>query len=190
MQINYKKYIPDLIKYHNQLVVLLWKLGWGKLLNCCPALFGRTLVIGQPGRGTGSPNQTAANYISQGDLIYCAPIFGGTSDWYLNVIANPQVEIWLPDGWYAGSAEIVEEAEERAGMLRKLLTASGLAAPLFTGIDPQRMDEERFRAASASYHLLRISRQSPRTGADGPGSLAWLWPLIFIFLLLRGRRRK
>jgi MYXO-CTERM domain-containing protein len=54
----------------------------------------------------------------------------------------------------------------------------------------QTMDMEAFHEATAAYRVLRISRQSPRTGTDGPASLAWLWPLIFIFLLLRGRRRK
>ncbi len=192
MQIDFgklKKRIPDLIVVHRQLMVLLWKMGLGKLINSWPALFGSTLVISQPAGSSGSALLTPLHYFSQGEWIYCTTFIEKKTDWALNVIANPQVEIWLPDGWYAGRAEIVEEGEERAAMLSKLLAGSGAVAQYLCGIHPLGVEEEKLREATADLRLLRVSRQSPRTGADGPGSLAWLWPLLFMLCLLRRRRR-
>jgi hypothetical protein len=38
--------------------------------------------------------------------------------------------------------------------------------------------------------LLRIKRQSPCTGVEGPGSLAWLWPFMFFVFLFHPRRKR
>ncbi len=172
------------------MMVLGWKMGLGKLINCWPAVIGRIMVISHKGRDTGSDYQTPVNYYPEGEFLYCTSAFGTDSDWYLNIIANPQVEVWLPDGWFTGEAEILDDSPVRREMLRNVLIASAFAAPLFAGIDPKGASEEEFDKVTADYRLLRIKRQSPRTGANGPGSLAWLWPLITLALLLKRRKRK
>jgi len=178
------------LKYFNHTIVILWKLGLGKLFNYFPIIFGRSLVIGFNSRSANGSSQISVNYFSQGDIIYCTDIWSGQTDWLLNIIANPQIEIWLPDGWFIGKAEIVDDSEERVTMLRKVLDSSGLAASVFTGINTKAMDEEQFMEAAEKYQLLRIRRHSPCTGTDGPGSLAWLWPLITLILLMRSKRKK
>lgn len=193
MQISREKlesYLPIFFKNFNRFIVLMWKLGLGKLINCWPAVIGRIMVIGHQGRGSGSAYLTPVNYCPHGDYVYCTAAFGEGSDWFLNVVANPQVEIWLPDGWYAAKAELVEDPQERLEMLRKVLIASGFSAPLFAGINPQTIGDEEFKEMTGDYRLLRISRQSPRTGSDGPGSLAWLWPFVVLVLLFRRGRKK
>jgi len=192
MQMNQQyleKYLPIAFRQFNRCMVYMWKLGLGKLINCWPPVFGRVMVISHRGRGTGNLYQTPVNYTEDGEYIYCTSAFGGETDWFLNILANPQVEIWLPDGWYTGVAEVVEESEGRNTMLRQVLIAGGFATPLFAGFQPKTMDEEQFDQLTADYRLLRIQRQSPRTGADGPGSLAWLWPIILGIVLLRKRRK-
>jgi hypothetical protein len=47
------------------------------------------------GGGAGNGSLTPVNYFSEGEFIYCTYVFKGKPDWYLDVIANPQVEIWL-----------------------------------------------------------------------------------------------
>ena len=193
MQINQEKfesYLPLFFKYLNRFMVTMWKLGMGKLINCWPSVIGRIMVISHHGRSSGKTYLTPVNYCERDEYIFCTSAFGGGSDWFLNVVANPQIEIWLPDGWYAGTAEIVDDADVRTEMLRQVLIESGFAAPFFANIDPKTMGEEEFKEATSDYRLLRITRQSARTGADGPGSLAWLWPLIAVVLLFKRRRRK
>jgi hypothetical protein len=173
-------------KYLNLIQVTGWKLGLGKFFNCFPALFGKTMVLDFSRREAKAPAQLPLVYYPQGDVLYCTAFGSVQPDWYLSVIANPQVEVWLPDGWYTGKAELVEDEEERAEILSKLIQNGGASASVWKKINWVDMDEDM----GAELPLLRIKRQSPCTGAEGPGSLAWLWPFFFFLFLFRPRRRR
>jgi hypothetical protein len=192
MQIKGKKmeeYLPLIIKGIHQGTVILWKLGLGKLVNFYAPAFGHTMIVSHHDRETGSLLQTSVNYVEDGENIYCTSFFDKDVNWFLNILANPQVEIWLADGWYAGVAEVVEESEQKNTLLRQILSAGGALAALLTGFQPKTLNEEKFNQAAMNYKLVRIRRQSPRTGADGPGSLAWVWPIMLIVFLFRRQRR-
>jgi deazaflavin-dependent oxidoreductase (nitroreductase family) len=151
-------------------------------LNMGPTLAGRYMVITHIGRKSGMKRRTPVNYALVDDEIYCTAGFGSASDWYRNLSANPQVEVWLPDGWWAGIAEEVTHPEARLPLLREVLIGSGFAA-LAAGVDPRQMTDEALDAATKEYRLIRIRRVAARTGKDGPGDLAWVWPLLVMVLL-------
>jgi deazaflavin-dependent oxidoreductase (nitroreductase family) len=183
------QYFPIISNYLNPVIVFLWRLGLGRLLNLWPGVTGRIMILKHNGRRTGKPIFTPINYIEHEGLIYCAASLGVHSDWYLNILADPQVEVWLPDGWYAGHAMVIDRQDDRLEMLRVVLSASNVAARM-TGIDLDLEDEE-FELAASDYKLISINRQSARTGVNGPGGMAWLWPFILFFMLgMRPRRRK
>jgi hypothetical protein len=122
-------------------------------------------------------------------MIYFAINQGVNSEWVQNIVANPQVEVWLPDGWYAGQADVVELPSDRLSLLRRSFKSNPISARI-AGIEPE-MEDQNFDLAVEDYALIRVIRQSPRTGVNGPGGLAWLWPFILIFLLgLRPRKRR
>ena len=58
------------------------------------------------------------------------------SDWYRNILANPEVEVWLPGDWQRGHAEDVSQDPQRIHLLRQVIIASGVVGPLF-GVVPQ-----------------------------------------------------
>ena len=165
----------------------LWRLGLGPLMSVWPTVLGRYLVIVHTGRKSGLPRYTPVNYTLIDGEIYVTAGFGQTADWVRNTRANPQVEVWLPDGWWAGVLEDVTGQEGHAQKLRRVLIDSGFAAPLFGGFNPHSASDAEIARASADYRLLRIHRTAARTGAGGPGEYAWVWPLL-TFLLLLGRR--
>lgn len=169
-------------KKGNTLMVWLWRLGLGKHINIVPRYAGRIMVLEHSGRKSGKRYRTPVNYAIVNGEIYCAAGFGPVSDWYRNIIANPQVEVWLPDGWWAGLAEEVLDADLRLPILRQVLTASGFAARLF-GVDPLKLSDEELDRLTRDYRLIRIRRTVARTGEGGPGDLAWIWPLTTFFLL-------
>jgi len=169
-------------KYFNRFMLLMWRLGLGPLLNMGPSLAGRYMVITHTGRKSGKKRRTPVNYALVDDDVYCVAGFGSASDWYRNIIANPQVEVWLPDGWWAGIAEEVIHPEARLPLLREVLIGSGFAA-YAAGVDPRQMTDEALEAATKEYRLVRIRRVAARTGKDGPGDLAWAWPLLVMVLL-------
>jgi len=178
-------------KVLNRFMLIMWRLGLGPLLNRGPAMAGRYMVITHTGRKSGVKRRTPVNYAIVNDEVYCTAGFGSVSDWYRNLIANPQVEVWLPDGWYAGIAEEVTHPEARLPLLRDVLIGSGFAA-LAAGVDPNKMTDEELDAVTKEYRVIHIRRVAARTGTDGPSDLVWVWPLvttILLALLLRPKRR-
>jgi deazaflavin-dependent oxidoreductase (nitroreductase family) len=177
-------------RWLNRYMLLHWRLGLGPYANR-RALSGQIMVLVHVGRKTGRIRRTPVNYVILDGDVYCTAGFGAVADWYRNLLANPQVEVWLPHGWWAGLAEDVSDSPERLALLRQVLIASGFAARA-AGLDPMRMSDEALDAASRSYRLVRIRRTQALTGPGGPGDLAWVWPVataLLLGLLLLPRRR-
>lgn len=136
-------------------MLLLWRSGLGRWVNAWPAVGGRIMVIGQTGRNSGLRRWTPVNYAMVNGDVYCTAGFGAHSDWYRNLLANPQVELWLPGGRRHGWAEDISGCEQHVHLLRQVLIASGFAAYL-AGINPRSISDEGLRKATADYRLVRI----------------------------------
>jgi deazaflavin-dependent oxidoreductase (nitroreductase family) len=177
----------QVFKALNRFMVFLFRLGLGQWLQFWPRVTGQILVLAHTGRKTGLTRRTPLNFaFVEGDLYVLAG-FGAVSDWYRNVRARPQVEVWLPGGWWEAVAEEASDHPERMRILRAVLVGSGFAAYAF-GVSP-RIPDERLAEISTGYRLIRLRRTAARTGPGGPSDLAWVWPLVAGLLLLRRRRR-
>ncbi len=189
---NSQEYLRQGFKLFNRFMLLMWRLGLGPYVNFWPAVVGRIMVLAHTGRKSGLVRRTPVNYAVVNGDIYCVAGFGQTSDWYRNVKANPAVEVWLPDGWWAGAVEEVVDPNLRTPLIRQVLIASGFAS-YAAGLNPNRLSDEALGAATADYCLLRIRRSAARTGRGGPADLAWFWPLatltLLLFVLLPKQRR-
>jgi len=178
-----------IFKSFNHFMILLWRLGLGSWGNGTE-FGGSIMVIKHTGRKTGLTRYTPLNYAVVDGNIYCTAGFGSITDWYRNLLANPQVELWLPDGRWAGVAGDVSDSKDRGALLRQVIIASGFAGPLF-GANPKKLIDADFEKLMDRYRLIRIQRKGAVTGPGGPGDLAWIWPLsTFILLLLWFRRRR
>jgi deazaflavin-dependent oxidoreductase (nitroreductase family) len=178
-------------KYFNRFMLLMWRLGLGPMLNWWPKLSGRILVIQHTGRKSGLRRRTPVNYAIVDGEIYCTAGFGHRSDWFLNIQADPNVEVWLPDSWWSGTAQDVSSDPRRLYLLRQVLIGSGFAA-FAAGINPYKISDEALEKVACDYCLVCIQRRAARTGPGGPGELAWIWPLATMILLplVLFRRRK
>jgi deazaflavin-dependent oxidoreductase (nitroreductase family) len=177
-------------KYLNRFMVMMFRLGTGPAI-WQPAPVGKIMVITHTGRKSGLTRRTPVNFAILDGEIYCTAGFGAGSDWYRNILANPQVEVWLPGGWWEGTAEDISGHANRLDILRQVLINSGFAARA-EGIDPHKITGEELARLTAAYRLVRIHRTAPRTGPGGPGDLAWVWQGVVLFLLglLLLRRKK
>ncbi len=169
-------------KYLNPTMMMMWRLGLGSWFKVCPEISGSVMVLTHFGRKTGKKRYQPLNYAIVDDDIYCVAAFGGISDWYRNIRANPNVEVWLPTGWWAGVAEDDSDSPARTQLLRKVLIGSGFAAYV-AGLNPRKMTDDEIDTESKKYRLLRIKRNAARTGPGGPGDLEWVWQLMTIILL-------
>jgi deazaflavin-dependent oxidoreductase (nitroreductase family) len=165
----------------NRGMVLLFRLGLGRLMNAWPSVGGRILVITHVGRRSGRRYRTPVNYAEHQHSLYCVAAFGARTDWYRNALADPLLEVWLPDGrWICEAKDATNEAG-RLDLVRAVLITSGFAAPLF-GLHPRAMTDEELAEVTDSYRLLRLSRREPLPG--GAGDLAWIWPTGFGLLVV------
>ena len=175
----------------NRGMVLLFRLGLGRLMNAWPSIGGRILVINHVGRRSGNRYRTPVNYAADGHSLTCVAAFGTRTDWYRNALAAPVLEVWLPDGRWLCEAQDVSADPRRLELMREVLIASGFAAPL-VGLHPHTMSDEELAAATESYRLLRLSRREALP--DGAGDLAWIWPaglgLLAVALAIRTWRRR
>ena len=181
--------LRQVFKSFNRFMLILWQLGLGTWFKFFPKVSGQVMVITHSGRKSSVKHRTPVNYAMVNGEIYCTAAFGARADWYRNIQANPDVEVWLPDGWYAGTAEDVSSSPNRLFLMRQVLIGSGFAAYLF-GVPPN-IPDERLANLTENYRLIHIRLKEPRTGSGGPGDLAWIWPLAtFILLPLALKRCK
>ena len=181
----------QLFKRFNPFMLLMWRLGLGKWVNCLPCWVGRIMVISHRGRRSGMRRYTPVNYALIEGELYCTAGFGKVADWYRNIMADPEVEVWLPDEWWTARVKDISESPYRIPIMRQVLINSGFAAPLM-GLHPGRMDDETLAAETSEYRLLHLKRIQPQTGKGGPGDLAWVWQaatVCLLFLLIRRSRR-
>ncbi len=184
-----ERVLRQLFKYGNRWLLLLWRLGLGTYGNS-PAT-SQVMVLTHIGRKSGRRYRTPVNYAIVDGAIYCTAGFGRRADWYRNLRAHPQVEVWLREGWWAGVAqEVTPDDPGFLPRMRQVLIASGFAAPLFAGIRPTVASDADLAQAVADYPLMRIQPTQARTGPGGPGDLAWVWPAATGFLLARQWRRR
>jgi deazaflavin-dependent oxidoreductase (nitroreductase family) len=117
------------------------------------------LVIRHVGRKSGRQYLTPVNYAPVDGQIYCAAGFGPGTDWYRNIMACPEAELWLPDGWHRARARDVSDSPCRAELLRAIVIASGLAGPLL-GVNQKKLTDEQMIAVARDYRLVHFALES------------------------------
>lgn len=179
-------------KIFNKFVVLLWRLGIGNSMGMYPEKTGQFLVIVHKGRLTGKTRYTPVNYARVEDELYVTAGFGEEAHWYKNIMANPNIEIWVNNERWGALAEDVSDHPDRLRLLREVLKGSGFAAVL-AGLDPRKLSDDELNAGSEKYRLVHLRRCEARTGDGGPGDLAWIWPnaaaVLFVLALAGWLRR-
>lgn len=182
--------LRSVFRQFNKFMLLMWDLGLGRWISAWPPVTGQIMVLKHTGRKSRQPRRTPVNYAVVDGEVYCVAGFGGISDWYRNLHANPKLEVWMPEGWWEGVAEEIGDVPNRLDLIRAVLIGSGFAA-VFAGLDPYTVSDEELLREVKDYKLMRIRREAARTGLDGPGQLAWVWPLAaFLLLPLALRRRR
>lgn len=170
-------------KYLNRFVVLLWRLGLGGWMNSWPQVGGRIMILTHSGRKSGCRYRTPLGYAFVDGDVYCTAEFGERTAWYRNIKHDPEVEFWLPVGWWTGVAEEVTDDTSRIRLLGEVLRNGGIAGRTLR-FDPEKMTDEELEEATDRYRLIRIHRREARTGPGGPGELVWTWQLATLALSL------
>jgi len=128
----------------------------GRMINISPSIIGRIMVIKHRGRKSEKEYLTPVNYAVVDREIYCTAGFGSITDWYRNILANPNVELWLPEGKHNAHAKDISDSPKRLFLLRQVVIASGFAGPLF-GVNQNKLNDEQLDAVSKEYRLIHFT---------------------------------
>jgi deazaflavin-dependent oxidoreductase (nitroreductase family) len=150
----------QMFKAMNRFMILMWKARMGRLINIWPAVIGRIMVIKHVGWKSGLERLVPVNYAEVDGEIYCVAAFGDRTHWYRNVMALPEVELWLPGERFPALAQDASDSPRRLLLIREVLIASGFAASTFGGIDPYKIDDEALSELTARYCLVRFLRET------------------------------
>lgn len=92
-----------------------------------------------------------------GKNIYCYQGKHLKGQWYLNVLADPNVEVLLPSGTLKGLAEEVNDPKEAAIAIRQILKHSGVWAFLY-GFNPFTVTDSVLEEKVQGIPVIRIKR--------------------------------
>ncbi|MBM3126191.1 MAG: nitroreductase family deazaflavin-dependent oxidoreductase [Chloroflexi bacterium] len=139
----------------NPFMVFMLRIGLGWTMNIWPAVSGRIVVINHRGRKSGKEYLTPVNFAVVDGEVYCMAGFGSLSDWYKNMMANPGVLLWLPQGKRRARAEDVSDSPRRIFLIRQVIIGAGFAGPLF-GVDQRKLNDGQLAAVTKDYRLLHF----------------------------------
>lgn len=177
-----------LFHHMNRGMIVLWRLGLGRLTRVWPRVSGRIMVIEHTGRRTGALYRAPVNYTTIGEDLYCVAAFGDRTDWYRNLMARPRTTVWLPAGRWEADAEDVSGDPQRLTFIRAVLVDSGFAAPLF-GIHPRRISDADLASVTEGYRLVRIRLSGSVSETARSDDLSWIWILVTAAIVVGLRQR-
>ena len=169
-------------RFLNRNMLVMWRLGLGWLMANPQS--GFIMVLATTGRKSGERRLVPLNFVESGDAVYCLAGFGKTTHWLLNLQADPQCEIWLPDGRrLCGHGELVATETRRIDLVREALVRSGFAAKLAhpelnLATAPNEAFAQLGPRPDRRYEVVEIKLGDAITGPGGPGDLKWVWPVL------------
>jgi deazaflavin-dependent oxidoreductase (nitroreductase family) len=162
-------------------MVPMFRLGFGPFMG--NPFSGYIMVLKTTGRKSGQIRYSPVNYAIQNGDLFCMAGWGKVSDWFRNILADPNIEVIHPDGPLAGICELVTDPGERIVLFRKILRNAGFAGFL-DGFNPITITDEELQRRMAELPLIRIHPTGLGNGPMDPGGLAWLWTPISIMLAI------
>ena len=169
-------------------MVPMFRLGLGPFFG--NPLVGYIMVLKTIGRKSGKTYYTPVNYAIRNGFVYC--ISGGRkdSDWFRNLLANPEIEIILPGGAIFARAEEVSNPQEKLVLTRQVFINAGFAG-FFEGFNPRRITDEELQPKISDLPVLRFQPLGLGNGASDPAGWSWIgvilvsvaiiWGLVAIF---------
>ena len=184
-------------RFLNRNMLLMWRLGFRWMM--ANPTSGYIMVLATTGRKSGERRLVPLNFVESGDAIHCLAGFGKSTHWLLNLQADPQCEIWLPDRRrLQGRGELVTTETRRISLVREVFARSGLSAKLaHPGLDPSTAPNEAIAEfgprPGRRYEVVEIKLGDVVTGPGGPSDFTWVWPLAGLAAVaacLAARRRR
>lgn len=135
------------------------------------------LLLRTRGRRSGVLREAPLGYVIRDGSIYCVAGYGTGTPWFLNLLADPAVEVRLPGRTIRGRAEVVTDDAEWVAAFRSLMRSFGLVGRLVDG-DVDELDDATLVTTHRALPVVRITAVEPPgpvvAGPWDPGGRGWL----------------
>jgi deazaflavin-dependent oxidoreductase (nitroreductase family) len=169
--------------------------GFGWLVGS--PLGGWYLLLRTRGRRTGRLREAPLGYVIRDGAVYCVAGYGTGTPWYLNLVADPSVDVILPARRFRGRAEPVTDPAEWLASYRALIDSFGIIGRAVVG-DIRELDDATLLARDRALPVVRITPAEGErpvvAGPFDPGGGGWLLPygatvLVGVIAWSASRRR-
>ena len=139
---------------------------------------GWQCLITTRGRRSGLPRPTPLGYIVMEGAAWVMAGYGPRTQWYRNILAEPQVGLRLPGRRpLAALAEEVRDPDLRARVIPRLCRSMALPG-LMIGCLPSASTDEQILDCVSWVPLVRIRAADGSDlvpGSEDPGGGGWIW---------------
>jgi deazaflavin-dependent oxidoreductase (nitroreductase family) len=146
----------------------LIRAGGGPLLTTPVA--GSILLLRTTGRKSGLVREAPLGYTVIDGRVVVVAGYGRTAHWFLNAVADPEVEVMLPGALIAGRAAEITQPDELRAAFRALIESMGVVGWLTLGDVSGKSDAEVDLLAQA-FPILAITPTAIRPGPFDPGGI-------------------
>ena len=186
---NIQEIYPDtqIEKFIYQIPIFAWRLGLG------PILGKYILIFTHIGRKTGVSRRTAVEFHTINGMKYIPCAFGVKSHWYRNLLANPRVTIQSADGTEQMIAVRVKENEELISVIDTIMERNPPMMKWYLDSLNIQHNRKDILAHKQDLIFLRFDPTSDPTPRGLEVDLAWIWPILLFWALIRqpfGKKRK
>lgn len=159
--INKRLFMRAFFRIINSLIIIpSYRKGFGKVIA---QFAGDIMVLGIIGRCTKKIRYAPVSYARLDGRIYCYQGKETKGQWYLNLLANPDVTVILPERTFSGRGEEVRDAAERLKAMRAILKGSGLYSAMY-GFDPLTAPDDVVLERTKGIHVIRIQEDQAFAG--------------------------
>jgi len=162
-------------------MVPVFRFGFGPFFG--NPLTGYIMVMRVIGRKTGKVRFTPVNYAIHKGNIYCLSGGRRESDWFRNLLANPEIELIMPGGCFYTRMEEVIAVDDRLFIARQILKNAGFAG-FFEGYNPFTITDEELAGKISDVPILHFRPLGLGSGASDAGGWTWIWILVVTVILI------
>lgn len=134
------------------------------------------LLLRTRGRRSGVLREAPLGYVIRDGFVYVVAGYGAATPWFLNLLAEPAVEVRLPGRTIRGRADVVIDDAEWVGAFRALMGSFGLVGRLVDG-DVDRLSDAELVTTHRTLPVVRIAAVDPPgplvAGPWDPGGRGW-----------------
>lgn len=174
-----------------RLPVVLWRLGLGPLVGRATIRDGSLALLTVTGRSSGLPRRTPVTAHVVGGRTYVWCPYGGRSQWYRNLVANPVATVQCR-GTQVVRAVSIEDDEEAVEVVSELRRFDVLFLRHYLDAEGIADTPEDIARNKQRLHIRRLE-PTPEAGPPALGAdlvLLWLFPVAIAALSVRRRCRR